>query len=147
MHPNWVEHLMSLEPVKSKGKYAHKGPDATENPYDSNWDLKPTCKCGRPKPCEVHDLKVDITKSEPVLLCGLCRVNHRGYACPKAVVESMCESCGKFPPANGGYLCAACNKVNRDLIEADKKARAARTAARAAARAAQPSLKEMMNAQ
>jgi hypothetical protein len=36
MRPKYVQHLMSLEPLKSGG----------------------TCKCGSPKPCDKHDLKI-----------------------------------------------------------------------------------------
>jgi uncharacterized protein YdaU (DUF1376 family) len=51
--PAFVEHVLESEPRKRTRKYAHKG-EGTCTSWD-DFGAKP-CKCGRPKPCEVHDL-------------------------------------------------------------------------------------------
>jgi hypothetical protein len=118
LHPNWVEHIMTLKVPRGAKRRFERVPNAVPH-------------------VEIEDVPA------PVLLCGTCRVNHNGYACPKfvpePVAEPKCVSCGKVPPSRGWSMCKACGKAEKEREAAEKEARRA-------ARAAMPSLKEMMDA-
>ena len=87
MRRGWVEHVMSLEPPKTK------------TPPAGGYRPAQVCKCGRPKPCELHDLKLKTPEPEPCYLCNKCPEN-RKKACAwhKRFLEDIkiCPNCKKL---------------------------------------------------
>jgi len=139
LHPNWVEHIMTLK--------VPRGAKRRVDPYTEKQKYCADCGIDTPVQGKVRCQSCLDKFHEPhAVICALCAVDHRGFLCPKQTFEPepdpepLCASCGLVPPARLSPYCKPCRKAEADRQEAEKQAR------RAAARA-RPSLKEMMNAQ
>lgn len=157
LHPNWVEHIMTLKvPRGAKRRFVHVPNAAPHVEIDdlplldtdctANRHTRGTCPTGAACHPNAPAYRKEHIEWGTALLCGTCRVDHKGFACPKQPfevepeVEPLCASCGNVPPARGWTYCKPCAKAEKEREAAEKEARRA-------ARAAMPSLKEMMDAQ
>lgn len=126
MRKGWVEHLMSLEPVKGKrGRPEHKV------------EHNNCCECGSPD------------RVPPYPRCQACLDKFAALypktpapawcvAPPDPEMERLCAKCNKVPPVKSGPLCGPCRKAEQEKAAAERRRHREELAA-------QPSLKDLMN--
>jgi len=164
LHPNWVEHIMTLKvPRGAKRKFV-RVPNSVEHveimdtDCTANRHTRGTCPSGAACHPNAPAYRREVIEwgTPPKFkqdsledICSKCAVDHEGKLCPKQFfgmalpepdIDPLCASCGKVPPAPRSAYCKPCRKAEDDRQAAEKAARIAEARSR-------PSLKEMMDAQ